>query len=378
MQLADVARQTNAWACYDCGKCTALCPLTRAGAEYSPRRHVLATNLRQQETIVEDATIMSCLTCSRCDQSCPAEVSYTELMMALRELSFGARGEPSCPHGGALHSVMRMMAQGGSQQQRLGWLDDELEVEATTGEVLYFTGCTMYYDAFFAEHGVATLNGTKAAIKILNRLGITPVVSADERCCGHDLLFSGDRASFEALAKANVALIEASGAKQVVVGCAECLRTLKLDYQPFFGDAPPRLLHISELVAENLRDLDLAESAPQQVTFQDPCRLGRHLGIYDPPREVLAAVPGLTLVEMASSRSRALCCAGGCFVSCDRYAKKIQVERLTQARATGSEVLVTACPKCQVHLACAMRDPNLGNRISINMRDVAELVADAL
>ena len=93
---------------------------------------------------------------------------------------------------------------------------------------------------------------------------------------------------------------------------------------------------------------------------------------------MLAALPGVELAEMRRSGPAAMCCAGGTWSNCDRFAKQIQVERLREARATGAEMLVTACPKCQVHFRCAMKDPNLGGEIDIEMRDVAELVVDAL
>jgi Fe-S oxidoreductase len=127
-----------------------------------------------------------------------------------------------------------------------------------------------------------------------------------------------------------------------------------------------------------MEGLNLKEGESQQVTFQDPCRLGRHLGVYDPPRQVLEAVPGIELNDMRKSGPGATCCAGGTWSNCDRYAKKIQVERLREARATGAGVLVTACPKCQVHFRCAMKDPNLGDDIQIELKDVAEIVVEAL
>ena len=377
--LIDMAKGTRAWACYDCGKCTATCPITRAGAKYSPRRHVLATNLQQREAIIGNGSLFTCLTCGLCDQRCPAEVGYTTLIQRLRELSYEDGTEPECPHGGALQSVMRMMARGGPQQDRLQWLDDGLATEQKTGEIFFWTGCTMYYDAFFTDFMARTLEGTKAAVRVLNRLGVTPVVSPDERCCGHDLLWNGDRAGFEALAGHNVRLVAESGAKVLVVSCAECLRTWKTDYKPFFVGEPPRIMHLTEYVAERLGDLTFKTNGQsRRVTFQDPCRLGRHLGIYDPPREVMLALPGVDLVEMRRSRSTAMCCAGGTWSNCDRFAKKIQVERLREARATQAQTLVTACPKCQVHFRCTMKDPNLGSEIEMEMRDVAELIADAI
>ena len=377
-EIAEVARKTKAWACYDCGKCTATCPIARAGSDYSPRRHVLTTNLRQQEELVGNGTLFACLTCRLCDQRCPAEVSYTELVQQLREICHDEGMEPECPHGGALQSAMRMMAKGTTQQDRLSWLTKDLKTESAKGTVFYWTGCTMYYDAFFPEFEIATLEGTKAAVRIMNKLGEVPVVSQDERCCGHDLLWNGDRKNFELLAKHNVQLVADSGAEVLVVSCAECLRTWKIDYEPFFKGKMPRIMHISEFVGERQAELRFKSKGTRRVTFQDPCRLGRHLGIYDPPRQMLKSIPGVELAEMPRSGRAATCCAGGTWSNCDRFAKQIQVQRLREARGTGAEVLATACPKCQVHLRCAMKDPKLGGEIKIEMRDVAELVAEAL
>jgi len=376
--IQELASRTRAWACYDCGKCTATCPITRAGADYSPRKHVLETNLAHTEEIKADGSLAVCLTCSQCDERCPVEVDYTGLVLGLREMVFDSAAEPECPHGGALQSIMRMMARGGTHQARLDWLDDSLKVSTKKGKIFYWTGCTMYLDAFFSEFEAATLEGTKAAIRLLNALGEKPVVSPDERCCGHDLLWNGDRKNFEALAEFNISLVEKSGAELLVTSCAECLRTWKIDYKPYYRKNPPKIMHISELLADRADDLELGMTGEKKVTFQDPCRMGRHLGIYDPPRQVLASVPGVELIDMPRFGRSAICCAGGTWSNCDRYAKKIQVNRLREARATGAEILVTACPKCQVHFRCAMNDPNIGDDIAIELRDVAEIVAKAL
>jgi Fe-S oxidoreductase len=372
------AKDARAWACYDCGKCTATCPISRVGAGYSPRRHVLAANMGNKDEILESGSLYQCLTCSLCDRRCPAEVDYTQLMLKMREVAHDAEVEPECPHGGALLSVMRMMAAGGTQQDRMGWIGDDLKTDPKQGDVFYWTGCTMYYDAFFGDSGISTLDGTRAAVKLMNAAGVTPVVSPDERCCGHDLLWNGDRESFEKLARYNIKLVADSGAKTIVTSCAECIRTWKIDYEPFMVGRVPEILHISQFMGDHLPDLKFKKNGERRVTFQDPCRLGRHCGIYDPPRDVLKAIPGVEIQEMRRSGKAAQCCAGGTWSHCDRFAKLLQVERLREARATGAEVLVTACPKCQVHFKCAMKDPNLEGEIEIEMRDVAELAAEAL
>jgi len=383
-ELAEAVKDTRAWACHDCGKCTATCPIPRAGGGYSPRRQVLAAKAGGERELLGNGTLFNCLTCGLCDSRCPAGVAYTDLVQRLRQIAWKKGVEPECPHGGALQSVMRMMARGGTQQDRMAWLSPDLETDAATGNVFYWTGCTMYFDALFPELGLATLGGTRAAVRLMNRIGVRPVVSPEERCCGHDLLWNGDREHFELLARHNVELVAGSGAEVLVVSCGECVRTWKVDYRPFIDGKAPRVLHVSEYLAENLARLGLrpgpkAHSGDgRRVTYQDPCRLGRHLGIYEPPRRLLDGLPGVERVEMRHHGPAATCCAGGTWSSCDRYAKKIQVGRLREARATGASVLAAACPKCRIHLRCAMKDPHLGAEIRIEMRDIAELVLEAL
>jgi Fe-S oxidoreductase len=373
--LAELRRSTRAALCAECGKCTAVCPLAATGG-FSAR--AVACQHLGEELDGPGLGVRRCLTCGACELRCPQGVRFTELVRRLRELRGDDLAGVGCPHGGALQSLMRLMARDGATQERLGWLTPDLETDPAKGEVFYWTGCTMYYDAFFPDLGVATLPATRAAVRLLNALGVVPVVSPEERCCGHDLLWNGDRESFELLARHNVRLLERSGAKTLVTSCAECLRTWKVDYEPFLPAAPPRILHLSELLAERLPELTLKGIGTRRVTFQDPCRLGRHLGIYEPPRRVIAALPGVELAEMGRSGKTARCCAGGTWSHCDRYAKRIQVDRLREARETGAELLVTACPKCRIHLGCAMRDPDVRGRAEIETRDVAELVADAL
>jgi len=375
---ADLAKQTRAWACYDCGKCTATCPISRAGGDYSPRRHVLAANRGENGGIDAGGNLRMCLTCSLCDSRCPVQVDYTNLVRKLREISYRADTQMECPHGGALQALMRMMANGGLSQHRLEWLSGGMKTDAREGQVFYWTGCAVYFDAFFEKLGVKTLDANRAAVRLMNYLNFTPIVSPEERCCGHDLLWNGDRENFERLARHNVALVRESGAEILVTSCAECLRTWKMDYAPFFEGKTPRMLHISEFIVQHRAELKFERDGKRRVVFQDPCRLGRHLGIYEPPRQVLKGIAGVELVEMRKSGPAAVCCAGGTWSNCDRFAKKIQVDRLRDARATGAEVLATACPKCQIHFRCAMKDPNLSSDIEIEMRDIAEIVVESL
>jgi heterodisulfide reductase subunit D len=373
--LTSLRKSTRAALCAECGKCTAVCPLAASGG-FSAR--VIACQHLEEEIEGHGLGIKRCLTCGSCDLRCPQGVHFTQLVRSLREVARDESFESDCPHGGALLSIMRLMSQGKVKQDRLGWLTDDLKTDPEKGEVFYWTGCTPYYDAFFTELEAPTVDASRAAVRLLNALGITPVVSPEERCCGHDLLWNGDREGYERLAKHNVELVARSGATMLVTSCAECLRTWKIDYEEFLPAKRPRILHISELLAERMGELKLEGNGTRKVTFQDPCRLGRHLGIYEPPRQVLAALPGVELAEMTHSQKSARCCAGGSWAHCDRFAKQIQVERLHEARASGAEVMVTACPKCRIHFDCAMRDEDARDGAALPMRDLAEVVAEAL
>jgi heterodisulfide reductase subunit D len=114
-----------------------------------------------------------------------------------------------------------------------------------------------------------------------------------------------------------------------------------------------------------------------RVTYQDPCRLGRHLGVYDAPRQVIQGL-GVELAEMPRHRENALCCGTNGWTHCGVANKQIQVDRLQEACATGADVLVTACLKCQIHFKCAMQDREFGDQLSIQIEDLATLVAQAL
>jgi heterodisulfide reductase subunit D len=113
------------------------------------------------------------------------------------------------------------------------------------------------------------------------------------------------------------------------------------------------------------------------ATYQDACRLGRHLGVYEEPRALLRA-SGLDLVEMERTQRSSLCCGTSCWTACGQVSKNIQVERLREAKTTGAELLITSCIKCQIHFKCAQQDPTLKNDIAIPIRDLATALADRL
>jgi len=376
---------SNALWCLECGKCTANCPIARHNGGYSPRRIMGKALTGTNGDLTDDVMQWSCLACGMCEPRCPANVSFSNLLQAVRGETLPEKKTwPSCTHGGTLHALMRKMADPDMKQDRLHWLDDDLEV-AETGDVLLFVGCAPYYSAYFGYLDVDILDSTRSAIRILNRVGIKPVLMQEERCCGHDLLWVGDRDNYEKLGALNVEAITASGAKQVITTCAECYRTLQLDYPRDFGKPSWSVQHISEFIAAKIESGEISfpdkgddSENPQTMTYQDPCRLGRHAGVFEEPRTVLQEIPGLELVEMDRNREGALCCGTSSWINCDITSKQIQAARLTSAKSTGASTLVTSCPKCRIHFKCALQDGLLAKNAAIEIKDLAVVAAEAM
>jgi Fe-S oxidoreductase len=283
-----------------------------------------------------------------------------------------------------MYSWRRRMASGGLEQDRLAWIDGlKTKSKATAkSDLMFFVGCLPHFDISHAHIGSNSLAIARDTVKILNALGITPVVLPDERCCGHDLLFGGNPAGFEALARKNAELIKAAGVKRIVISCPEGYQTLAQEYPRVLKGWDVEVLHISELLAEMLEagKLSFKNDLGMKVTYQDPCRLGRYMGVFDAPRKVIEALPGVELVEMQHFGPDAICCGVSSWISCGSTAKSIQMARLAEAKATGADTLVTACPKCQIHFRCALSGKVPGDRsaVEIPVEDLTSLVVKAL
>jgi len=378
--IASAVKKSRAYLCLECGKCTGLCPVSRFNRGYSPRILVNKAIRSGNLDLLKDKNIWTCLTCKLCDERCPAGIDYIDLTLATRLEAQKIGEEAICSHGGAAQSLMRIMTSPNLQQKRLDWIDKNLKV-AEKGEVLYFVGCLPYFDVLFSDIEVETTKTAKATVKILNHLGITPVILPQERCCGHDLLWGGDLENFKRLAEHNINEIKKSGAKKVVFSCPEGYRTFKIDYPRYFN-IDFEVQHVIELMSEAVSNGKLKlKNFDKVVTFQDSCRLGRHLGIYDEPRSVITSVPELKLVEMARSRNRAICCGVSAWMNCSTYSKSIQIARLKEAKDTNADLLVLSCPKCEIHFNCAMQEsPSTAHseEVKIDTINLVILIADLI
>jgi len=351
--------------CMECGVCTGSCPISRVIPTFSPRQMIKRTLMDRDETVLQSRELWACLTCARCSSRCPVQIDFPDFARIHRELARKEGNLPQLSHHGTLQAIVQLQATG-VKQKRTDWARDVGKFQAS-GDTFYFVGCAPYFDAVI-KYGDTSLETAKSVLRLLNRMGIEPVLSDDERCCGHDALWSGNEELFRRLVSMNLEVIRGSGAKRVVFSCPEGYATYKYHVPKFFGDLPFEVLHTTEFFARELPGSGVAfrpaeDSGNGKVTYQDPCRLGRVAGIYEPPRELLKMLPQVAFEEMGRNRENALCCGTSAWIECSNCSKTMQIERLEEARDVGASTLVTACPKCRIHLTCAQSNTDLNLNI---------------
>ncbi|MFM7719133.1 MAG: (Fe-S)-binding protein, partial [Actinomycetota bacterium] len=202
------------------------------------------------------------------------------------------------------------------------------------------------------------------------------VLGPRERCTGDPARRMGNEFLFQTLAERNVETLEAAGVTTILTNCAHCFNTLANEYPDYGGTY--RVLHHTELLETLVREGKLTPvgGADATVTYHDPCYLGRHNDVYDAPRGVLGAVPGLRAVEMERSGERSFCCgAGGARMWMEEpIGKRINRERVDEAAATGAEVVAVACPYCAIMLDDGAKDRGGG----LEVLDVAQVLERSL
>jgi Fe-S oxidoreductase/coenzyme F420-reducing hydrogenase delta subunit len=376
--VQQVLARYDAYSCQDCGKCTASCPLALSGKAYSPR-NLVSDIIRGKDTADRtNADIHACLTCGICYERCPSNVNFPEFIRDMRCIlnRDGAGSERTQPHGGFFQSLMRTMTSPAILPDRWKWLPEDIQTDPA-GKILFFGGCAPYFDAFFKKHQqVNTVDIIADALRLLNFFDVRPLLMEAERCCGHDLLWSGDRTNFLRLAKLNTEMIRDLGIETVITACPECYHTMSLEY-PKNGIQPGfTVMHLYTFLEHEIdKGAVTFKPLPHRITYQDSCRMNRMEEIRDLPRKLIQRLSVEQFREMKDSGRSALCCGNCAWTGCDAYTKALQVKRIRQAHDTGSDLMVTSCPKCQIHLRCAMEDPFQEAELKMEMTDLTSLIA---
>jgi heterodisulfide reductase subunit D len=257
-------------------------------------------------------------------------------------------------------------------ESRLKWLDGTGSHATKAVSVLYFAGCTSAY----REPRIA-----KATVSALEKLGVpVTTLGGEEWCCGSTLLRVGLRREAQICAEHNAAAIKRSGCSIMITSCPGCYQTFKNDYPRLFNLTFPgiKIQHVTEFLAKKFPhgEFPRSKQLDRVVTFHDSCHLGRHMGIYDPPRKVLNAIPGITLVEMIRNKANAWCCGagGGVKAAFKEFAQWTAAERVKDIESTNATEVVTTCPFCKLSLGESLKEM----RKPIKVTDLMEVLNEAL
>lgn len=376
-------------ACTECGRCTAACPAVRAGTPLDPR--ALIVSLRERMHLEEKAAdpgtlptlddvvprdaLWSCTTCGACAQACPAGISLPEIIVNMRRHQALEAGDFPEGVANALENTASVGNPWGlDPYERLDWAKDLDVPVAQTGvhyDVLYWVGCAASYDR--RARRIA-----RSMVKILKAAGVDFAVMAEERCHGEFARRLGEEYLYQTAAQENIGNFSQYDFERILTACPHCLNTLKNEYPAFEGFAWPVVSH-AVFIDELMRTGRLPDVKAEglRAVYHDPCYLARINGIVDEPRRVLNAVCA-ELKSPAESRERTLCCgAGGGQMWIDRPGSDaVNVIRLKDLRAAGSDTVAVACPHCLTMLESAKAVTKDADDVRIS--DIAEIVAAAL
>jgi heterodisulfide reductase subunit D len=374
----------NLMQCRRCGICRnavyedrgfdGVCPVWRnsSGFETSFMRGRIQVALALLDGTLEKTpenaeALFTCTLCGSCTEICAAEFDPVECLEKVR----GVLNEiPNDVRDAIAEKIMQYdNPYEEDKQLKRDWVKEAGFEVPESGDVLYYTGCTA---------GMRLPNIAKSTAKILKAAGIGFAVLEEEPCCGSVMLRTGKAEDARKNAERFAEVIRNSGAKKIIVTCAGCLKTLRDDYSNL-GIKLPEVLHVTEAVQEIVKGKKLKLKSPGngvKVTYHDPCHLSRAAGVYDDPREILKAIPGVELVEMETNRDAAMCCgAGGGLRSYDAdLSKRMAADRVKSAEDIEAEIIATACPFCENNLIAGTEKIDS----SIRVVDVVDLLAESL
>ncbi len=378
-QVRQIVAAHDIYACQDCGKCSSACPLTLSGKPFSPRAMANSIVAGDIDSLSVQQDIWACLTCGLCYDRCPSAVNFPNFIKDMRHLLNKMDIQGLKTHGGFFQSLMRTMTIKDLKIKHWEWLPKDIKVDPGN-EVLFFGGCAPYFDIFFRKHlKVRTNDILVDSLRLLNFFDIHPALLENERCCGHDLLWSGDRDNFLKLAELNVAAIHKSGIKKVVTACPECYWTLSHDYPEQGIETDFEVIHIFDLLEKEIDKGAVGfKKFNKSLTFQDPCRLSRFADRAELPRKLINRLNHTGFNEMQDKGISAICCGNCAWTTCDSFTKTLQMKRIRQAHASGGDILVTACPKCQIHLSCAMEGPFFAEELNMELMDLTSILAKTI
>ncbi len=391
----------DGYTCTECGRCDSVCPALNTGKPLSPRkiitdtRHrtmekapLLAAGIVQNESnagifshtlldnFISEDELWACTTCMACVQECPVMIEHVDEIVELRrglvlnESRFPAEArvpfenlERNFTPWGFSHSTRADWAQG---------LDIKTMAEKSDIDVLFWVGCAGAYDQRYRKV-------VQAFSRLMKHAGISfAILGTEEKCTGDPARRLGNEYLAQMLIVENVETLNRYNVKKIVTTCPHCFHTLKKEYPQFGGNYD--VMHHAEFLQQLVESgkIKISNSKSLTLTYHDSCYLARYNNVIDPPRGVLGAIPGVTIVEMERSKDRGFCCGagGGRMWLEEKQGKRINIERTEEALATHAETIGTACPFCMTMMSDGVKAKEAGD--SVQVKDIAELLWEAV
>ena len=389
-------------ACTKCGRCQDECPAFAAEMPLSPRDVVLKTRDQMSRdtylSLVPSAAVIdrkagkpvvpnfafdvlspdeiwSCTTCRACMQACPVLIEHIDMIVDVRRGYVTGSKIPD-----TARTALKKMGDTGNpwglpQDDRIQWakgLDIPFAADRKEFEYLWWVGCAGAYDP-------RNQKVTRTLASLFSRAGVSyATLGLEEMCCGESARRLGEEGLFQlGMVEAVKEVFSSYGVKKIITQCPHCFNTFRNEYSQFGVNV--EVVHHSVLLRDLVAQGKLVPKKPinRLVALHDSCYLGRHNDIYEAPREVLAAVPGLTVNEPPKSRETGFCCgAGGGGMWLELPGKRINHIRFDQLMKTGANATGSACPYCLVMFDDAVKFHNLDD--AVQARDIAEIVAESL
>ena len=384
--------------CTECGRCQSQCPAWNTDKPLSPK--LLIMGLREHAYakapvpaggrggarraarghrpggerplvgtaelfgVIDPDVLWSCTSCGACVQQCPVDIEHVDHIMDMRR--YQVLVESNFPS--ELNGLFKGLENKGNPwnmapSKRMDWAKElpfevkqvGVDVEDLTEvEWLFWVGCAGAYE----DRAKKT---TQAVAELLHIAGVDfAVLGNGETCTGDPARRSGNEFVFAGLAMQNAEVLKEAKATKVVATCAHCFNTLKNEYAPVRGRARGRPPHPAAQPARPRGPADAGrpvtaedDRRTKKITYHDPCFLGRHNQVYDPPRELLAVIPNTTFAEMPRNSERSFCCgAGGARMWMEeKIGERINLNRTREAVATGADQIAVGCPFCRVMLS---------------------------
>ena len=371
--------------CTECGRCQSQCPAWHTEKPLSPKLLIMAMRDHAltkvpadvpMSSVVSNDVLWSCTSCGACVQECPVDIEHVDHIMNMRRYQVLVESEFPTELGNTFRNLEKAgNPWGANRNDREAWIGEcDFPVRVIEGQIpddveyLFWVGCAGAYE----ERAKKT---TKAVAELMHMAGVSfGVLGKRETCTGDPARRAGNEFLYQILSRENIETLKETfgprGVKKVVVTCPHCFTTIGRDYGQQGFDLQP--VHHTQLLNELVKTKKLVPvppTNPKSITYHDPCYLGRHNQIYQPPRELLEST-GVTITEMPRNQERAFCCGagGGRMWQEEKLGTRINLNRVDEAIATGAQEVAVGCPFCRVMIS----DGVAGREANVEVLDVAQ------